>query len=171
MNVVARIGKPHGIRGEVTVEVRTDAPDQRFVAGAGFATLPDRGTLTLKSARWHNSRLLLTFDELSDRNRAEEFRNTELLVAADDIVDEDDAWDSDELEGLTVEIEDADGRRKVGEVLRVDYGVAQDLLVFRHVAGHEVLVPFVEQIVPEVDVDAGRILLDPPGGLLDPPDA
>ncbi|MCT4574488.1 ribosome maturation factor RimM, partial [Bacillus thuringiensis] len=77
----ARLGKPHGIRGEVTVEVRTDEPDERFVPGAVFSTEPDVGPLTLSRARWHRERLLLTFDEVADRNRAEEIRNT--LIACE----------------------------------------------------------------------------------------
>ena len=68
--VVARLGKPHGIRGEFTVEVRTDRPDERLVPGMTYATDPDIGELTLTSARWHRDRLLLAFDEVPDRTRA-----------------------------------------------------------------------------------------------------
>ncbi len=68
--VIARLGKPHGIRGEFTVEVRTDRPDERLVPGMTYATDPDIGELTLKSARWHRDRLLLAFDEVPDRTRA-----------------------------------------------------------------------------------------------------
>ena len=84
--VVARLGKPHGIRGEFTVEVRTDRPDERLVPGMTYATDPDIGELTLTSARWHRDRLLLAFDEVPDRTRAEEIRNTLLLAEQDDRV-------------------------------------------------------------------------------------
>ena len=162
--IAARLGKPHGIRGEVTVEVRTDDPDARFVPGAVFETDPDIGALTLERARWHRDRLLLTFAEVADRTRAEEIRNTLLLVdAADDEV-EDDAWSVDELVGLEVHLA-AGGA--VGTVADLTVGAVQDLLHVRTPDGREVLVPFVEEIVPEVDLETGRVLLTPPPGLLE----
>lgn len=162
MNVVARIGRPHGIRGEVTVEVLTDMPGEQFVVGAGFATEPDIGTLHLSSARYGNGRLMLGFDEITDRTGAENVRDTHLL--ADPIDAGDDAWDVSDLVGLTAKLA-ADGT-VVGSVVRLDHGAAQDLLVIASPAGDEALVPFVQKIVPVVDVEAGHVLLDPPGGLL-----
>ncbi|KZE22830.1 ribosome maturation factor RimM [Brevibacterium casei] len=161
--VVARLGKPHGIRGEFTVEVRTDRPDERLVPGMTYATDPDIGELTLTSARWHRDRLLLAFDEVPDRTRAEEIRNTLLLVEQDDEADDEEAWLLDDLIGLKAFV----GDEQVGEIVDVTNGTAQDLLHLRHTDGHEVLIPFVTEIVPEVDTDAGRIALTPPAGLLD----
>src|SRR5699024_6946373 len=89
--VIARLGKPHGIRGEFTVEVRTDRPEDRLTPGTAFATDPDIGALTLKSARWHRDRLLLAFEEVPDRNRAEEIRNTLILAEGDDEDEDPDA--------------------------------------------------------------------------------
>ncbi len=161
--VFARLGKPHGIKGEFTVEVRTDHPDERLVPGQSYSTDPDIGPLTLKTARWHRDRLLLSFEEITDRTRAEEVRNTMILgeIAAEE--DEDNAWYLDDLIGLEV----FEGDAKVGTVTDVTNGVAQDLLHMEHVDGHEVLIPFVEPIVPDVDLDAGRITVTPPAGLFD----
>lgn len=161
--VVARLGKPHGIRGEFTVEVRTDRPDERLVPGMTYATDPDIGELTLTSARWHRDRLLLAFDEVPDRTRAEEIRNTLLLAEQDDEADDEEAWLLDDLIGLKAFV----GDEQVGEIVDVTNGTAQDLLHLRHTDGHEVLIPFVTEIVPEFDTDAGRIALTPPAGLLD----
>ncbi|MGO1897003.1 16S rRNA processing protein RimM [Brevibacterium sp. Mu109] len=162
--VVARLGKPHGIRGEVTVQVRTDDPESRFVPGAVFTTEPDIGALTLERARWHRDRLLLTFEEVGDRSRAEEVRNTEILIdGADDEV-EDDAWRVEELVDLAVHLEDG---TRVGTVTDLTVGAMQDLLHVRTLAGEDVLVPFVEEIVPEVDLDDRRVLLTPPLGLIE----
>ena len=161
--VIARLGKPHGIRGEFTVEVRTDRPDERLVPGMTYATDPDIGELTLKSARWHRDRLLLAFDEVSDRTSAEEIRNTLILAEQDDETDEDDAWALDDLIGLTAYV----GEDVVGEIVDVTSGTAQDLLHLNHTDGREILIPFVTAIVPEVDTDSGRIVLTPPAGLLD----
>lgn len=160
---MARLGRPHGIRGELSVEVRTDAPERRFVAGAVFTT--DRGarTLTLGTAREHNGRLLLRFAEIRDRGAAEALRDVLLLA---DVAEEaeDDAWPVGRLVGLRAFTVDG---RDVGTVVAVEHLPAQDLLVVELPDGRRALVPFVSAIVPEVDVEAGRVLLDPPGGLLD----
>jgi 16S rRNA processing protein RimM len=161
--VIARLGKPHGIKGEFTVEVRTDRPEERLTPGESFATDPDIGPLTLKSARWHRDRLLLAFEEVPDRNRAEEIRNTLILAAQDDDDEDADAWYLDDLIGLKVYEDD----ELVGEIVDVTNGVAQDLLHMKHTAGHVVLIPFVTAIVPEVDVESGRIDVTPPASLFD----
>src|SRR6476661_4101602 len=78
--VVGRIGKPHGLRGHVTIDVRTDEPDRRFAPGAVLRAEPPAGsaspltTLTVATARWHSSVLLVTFDEVPDRTAAEAAR-------------------------------------------------------------------------------------------------
>ncbi|AOP54288.1 MAG: ribosome maturation factor RimM [Brevibacterium aurantiacum] len=161
--VIARLGKPHGIKGEFTVEVRTDRPDERLVPGQTYSTDPDIGELTLRTARWHRDRLLLTFDEVPDRNRAEEIRNTLILSDQEDDEVEDDAWYLEDLIGLRV----FDGETQVGEIVDVTNGTAQDLLHMKHVDGHQALIPFVTEIVPEVDVEAGWVKVTPPAGLFD----
>ncbi len=89
--VVGRVGRPHGLRGEVTVEVRTDDPEQRFVAGSCLATVPaERGPLTVARSRWHSGRLLVMFAGHEDRNAAEELRDTLLAIDSDQLVPLDD---------------------------------------------------------------------------------
>ena len=101
--VVARIGKAHGLKGEVTVQVHTDSPEERFVAGAAFVTDPaHRGPLTLRSTRVHNGIYLLAFEEAPDRTAAEGLRGINLLAAADDLV-EDDAWYEEDLLGFDLD--------------------------------------------------------------------
>ena len=79
--VVGRVGRPHGIRGEVTVQVRTDDPGRRFAAGSVLATEPaDRGPLTVLSSRWHSGRLLVSFAGSADRSQAESLTGTLLVV-------------------------------------------------------------------------------------------
>jgi 16S rRNA processing protein RimM len=165
--VVARIGKAHGLGGEVTVQVHTDDPRGRFTPGAVFATEAPPGSgvphqLTLRSARLHRDTWLLAFHEVPDRTGAEGLRGTRLLL--EPALDEEDAWYEDDLVGLRVL--DRAGA-PLGEVAGLDVGAAQDRLVVRLDDGSEALVPFVSAIVVEVDVDGGQVVLDPPPGLLD----
>jgi len=163
--VVARVGKAHGLRGEVTVQVLTGAPDERFVPGATFTTDPAAaGPLVLRSARDNNGILLLGFEHTDDRSGAEALRGIKLLadVLAHD--GDDEAWYERDLVGLRVVTIDGGD---VGEVTALQSRPAQDLLVLRLSDGREVLVPFVTAIVPEVDIEGGRVVLDPPPGLLD----
>lgn len=165
MFVVARIGKPHGLRGEVTVQVHTDDPEERFTPGTEFATEPDRGMLTLRSVRVHQQIYLLGFEGVPDRTAAESLRNTRILLAGEEEDrGDDDAWREEDLLGLTVVL--ADGT-VVGEVSALHTRDVQDLLEVRRTDGREVLVPFVEEIVPEVDEEARRVTIDPPEGLLE----
>jgi 16S rRNA processing protein RimM len=168
--VVGRVSRPHGVRGEMTVEVRTDDPDLRLAAGAVLATEPAAaGPLKVTRSRWHSGRLLVSFDGVADRDQADQLRGTLLLVDSADLEDlaDPDEFRDHQLVGLTVV--DAD-RQPVGEVTQVlHYG--QDMLVVAgsgNRAGREILIPFVSAIVPEVDLDAGQLRIDPPEGLLDP---
>lgn len=186
--VVARVGRPHGIRGEVTVDVRTDVPGDRFVPGASLHVVPvgtaraqraagtpgvaaparrPRGLptdVTLAGVRDHNGTLLLTFAEITDRDGAEALRGALLEAEVEDQPDEPDAWYDHQLVGLRVD--DTTGRT-LGEIVAVEHPPAQDLLVVRRQDGQRRLVPFVTAIVPVVDVAGGRIVVDPPGGLIE----
>ena len=163
--VVARIGKAHGLRGEVTVQVLTGAADARFVPGATFATEPEEsGPLVLRSARDHNGVLLLGFEGTQDRSGAEVLRGIKLLAEPLDDDGDEDTWYERDLVGLKAVTVGGDD---VGEVTSLRTGGAQDLLVLRLTDGREALVPFVTAIVPDVDIEGGRVVLDPPTGLLD----
>jgi 16S rRNA processing protein RimM len=167
---VGRIGRAHGIRGEVSVEIRTDSPDLRFVAGVQLTTEPDRaGPLTIQQTRWHSGRLLVRFDGIADRSGAEALRGVLLLteVDADERPTDPDEYFDHQLLGLRAVTAHGDD---VGEVTDVLHLPDQDLLVIGRV-DTEVLVPFVSAIVPEVDLSAGRVVIDPPRGLLDPTEA
>jgi 16S rRNA processing protein RimM len=167
--VVGRVGRPHGIRGEVSVQVRTDDPARRFAAGSVLATEPAaRGPLTVVSTRWHSGRLLVTFAGSADRSQAESLTGTLLVVDSAEVgppADPDEYNDYD-LIGLQVLTTAGDLVGTVKDVLH--HG--QDLLVVRPATGAEddALVPFVTAIVPEVDITAGRLVIDPPPGLLGP---
>ena len=168
--VVARIGKPHALKGEVTVQLHTDDPESRFVPGVVFQTRAAAGSgvprqLTLATTRVHQGIWLLGFVGIPDRTGAEGLRGTRLLLP--DLADEEDdgeGWYEADLVGLTARTPEGEA---IGEVIALELGAAQDRLMLRRPDGGEVLVPFVEAIVPEVDPDAGRLIVDAPPGLLD----
>ena len=170
--VVGRVGRPHGIRGELIVQVHTDDPDLRFAAGSVLDTEPaTRGPLTVATSRWHSGRLLVRFDGYADRDRAEELRGTMLVMDSAEVSQsgDPDEFHDYELIGLDVLTRAGEPVGVVSDVLHQ----GQDLLVIRprkaRPAGEpeEILVPFVAAIVREVDVAAGRLVIDPPPGLLD----
>ena len=161
--VVARIGAAHGLKGMVRLEVRTDDPAGRFAPGTVLSTDPaERGPLTVATAAERQGSWYVGFAEAPDRTAAEELRGTLLLVTADDD-EEEEAWYPHQLTGLAVE--DTTGRR-VGTVAGVQHLPAQDLLVVTEEGGQRTLVPFVSELVPVVDVPGGRVVIDPPRGLL-----
>ncbi len=165
--VVGRVGRPQGIKGEVTIEVRTDDPDQRFAAGAVLRTEPaERGPLTVEGARQQGRYLIVSFTGVLDRNSAELLRDSLLLVAVADLpplADEDEYYDS-QLLGLRA---DLDGGAELGAVTDVLHLPGGDVLVVRRPHGAEALIPFVKAIVPTVDLVLGRVLIAPPPGLLE----
>ncbi|VXB47155.1 Ribosome maturation factor RimM [Arthrobacter sp. 9AX] len=162
---VARIGKPHGIRGEVTVQVLTDAPEDRFVPGTEFVVEPaSAGPLIVSSARWNKDILLLGFEEIATRNDAETLRGAKLFIETEELdEDDDEGWYEHELVGLEARV----GSQVVGKVAALNTMPVQDLLVVTTPGGEEILIPFVEQIVPEVNIEEGFVLLTPPDGLFE----
>ncbi|MDR1150914.1 MAG: ribosome maturation factor RimM [Bifidobacteriaceae bacterium] len=160
--VVARIGGSRGVKGEVHLDIRTDRPAERLTVGTRFTTdRVDTGHLTLAAVRHDAKGWFARFTELPDRDAAEAARGA--LLFADPDPGEPDAWYPHELRGLAVELPDG---TPVGAIAGVISGPAQDLLEVREVDGAVALVPFVRALVPVVDVEAGRVVVDPPAGLL-----
>ncbi len=171
--VVGRVGKPHGVRGEVTVEVRTDEPDRRYADGAVLRVEAPRGsafphaTLTVDRTRWHQGVLLATFAELADRTAAEGARGVLLHadIPADASPDDPEEFYDHQLVGL--QAHDVGGAR-LGEVRALVHGAALDLLRVRTDDGRDALVPFVAALVPEVDLEGGRVVIADRPGLVRP---
>ena len=164
--VVGRVVKAHGLRGELVVEPRTDHVDARFAPGA---VLSVRGralpAVTVTAARRHGGRLLVQVEEVADRDGAEALRAAELTAPAlADAPQDPDEFHDHQLEGLAVVLVDG---TPVGTVTAVVHGAGGELLAVARPGGDEALVPFVAAIVPEVDLAGGRVVLDPPEGLLE----
>jgi 16S rRNA processing protein RimM len=173
--VVGRIAKAHGVGGEVSVEVRTDVADERYATGARLETDPaDRGPLQVERTRWHAGRLLVQFAGVSDRTTAELLRGTMLVVDSTTCPPPEhpeDFWDHD-LVGLRAETTSG---APLGVVTDVLHPPGPDVLVVRREdrdaasldGAAEVMIPFVSALVPVVDLGGGRVVVDPPEGLLE----
>ncbi|MEU0115729.1 ribosome maturation factor RimM [Streptomyces bobili] len=165
--VVARIGRAHGIKGEVTVEVRTDEPELRLAPGAVLATDPAaKGPLTIETGRVHSGRLLLRFEGVTDRTGAEALRNILLIADVDpeEFPEEEGEYYDHQLMDLDVVTKDG---VEVGRITEISHLPSQDLFIVERPDGSEVMIPFVEAIVTEIDLEEQRAVIDPPPGLID----
>lgn len=173
---VCRIGKAQGLKGEVTVQIFTDEPYERFEPGNVLCTADGEREFVIENARTFKNRWILLFEESQNRNDAEALNGTELYVHAEDAQElaAENAWYIKDLVGLQARLCEENHLGlpacTIGKVVDVLDG-AQSLLKIRldHPIDEEnktALVPFVEAIVPEVDVANGYLTIDPPGGLI-----
>lgn len=162
--VVGRIGRAHGIRGAVNIDVRTDEPARRFVQGARLLRR-DGGELELASVAWQRGRLIVTFAGFQDRTAVEALAGEELLAhveVAERPSGPEEYFDR-QLVGLRVLR--ASGE-EAGHVTGVLHLPSQDLLQVA-TGDSERLVPFVSALVPVVDLEGGIVRLADVGGLLE----
>jgi 16S rRNA processing protein RimM len=159
--------RPHGLRGELSVEVLSDAPD-RFAPGTGLGVGDPDGPgppepVVVRAARLHLGRLLLSLEGVEDRDAADRYRGAWLSipVASARPLEAGEFWPH-QLVGLAVV--DRQGRRR-GRVADVVPGAAHDLLAVDLDGGGRALVPAVAALVT-VELEAGRVLVDAVPGLL-----
>ena len=167
---VGRLVKAHGLKGALKLELYTDSPDQRFRAGQELELqVPETSewfgkTVKVAELRFYNQAPVLFLEGIQDRSQAETLVKAILLIETDleQLPEDPEAWYDHQLVGLTALV----GEEVVGKVIRVDHLPAQDLLAIETSNG-EVLVPFVKQIVPSVDIKTGQVVLTPPAGLFE----
>ena len=164
--VVGRLGRPHGVHGEISVEVRTDEPELRFAKGSKLSLKENQQLLTVLESRWHQEKMLVKFEEITDRDQANDIKGKTLVIEIDpnSIETKKDQYYEFQLTGLKVIDKN---KETLGQIKEVITGLAQDLLVVATVDKKEVLVPFVKQIVINVDLNQKLITMDPPLGLFD----
>ena len=160
--VVGRIAKPHGVRGEMQVEVRTDEPEVRFQVGATL--LMEETSVKLEAVKIHGKYLIVKFEGFNTRNDVEELRNRllEVEVNIDDVPNDEDEFYDYQLVGLRVLV----NSEVIGVTKEVLHLPGQDVLVVTQ-GDQEVLVPFVKEIVTEVHVAEKYLVVNPPPGLLE----
>ena len=166
MVVVGRIGRAHGIRGELNVDIRTDEPERRFAPGSSVRY--DGGSLTVSTARHHGGRLVVRFKGFDDRNAAETLHGKVLEVEIDDqeLPEDPEEFYDHQLVGLEARA----GERVIGTVTQVIHLPEQDTLAVK-TPEREILIPFVLDLVPEVNIGEGWLLIADMPGLLNPDEA
>lgn len=162
--VVGRIGRPHGLRGDVTIAVNTDDPDARFAAGSVLGTDPDRGPLTVANRRRSGGVLLLRFEGIEDRDAAEALRGTSLTVPAETLPESDDPDEFYDHQLIGLAVRDPSGQ-DLGTVVEVWHPPASPVLLVRRPDGSDEAVPFVRALVPTVDLAQSYLVVDPPEGM------
>ena len=170
--VVGHVTKPHGTRGELLVWPLTDRPGTVFAAGSELLAGDSEGRagegarrVVVAASRPFRKGLLVKLEGADDRSAAEALVGRYLLAAAAALepLEEGEVY-YHQLLGAAVELVDG---RPVGTVREVYETAPADLLEVTTDGGRLVLIPFTRQIVKRVDVAAGRIVIDPPAGLLE----
>lgn len=171
--IVGGVARPHGIRGELCIDSHADSPSY-FEKGATVRLsppqAPERGRdYTVRAARVHKERLLVTFEGISDRNAAETLRGLSVCVPASRLdPPEPDEVFLHELLGLRVRlVHSAPTDPDFGTLEDVRDSGGAELWVIRDSAGREILFPAADELVPEIDIEAGYVIIDPPPGLLE----
>ncbi len=167
--VVGRIGRAHGVRGDLFVEPFTDSPDERFAPGQTLMMSNDQ-SLTVATSKWHSGRLVVHFVGIDDRTAAEALKGSELTMDVDPqaLPEDPDEYYDHQLVGLTVVLTNGD---VVGVVSEMVHLPSQDLVIVKRDSLPEAMIPFVNEMVPTIDVVAGTMTITPPPGLLNEAEA
>lgn len=184
---VCRIGRAQGMKGEVTVQVFTDEPEWRFAPGSELFSQDGAQRYVVERSRTFKNRWIIKLEGCDDRNASEALNGLHLYGEADDPEDmlEADEWYPKDLIGLEARMEEdneigAPAGKVIGKVVDVIDSPAQSLLKIRlaepvetgtaadgtPIVEKTALVPFVDELVPQVDLEEGYLTLDPPGGLI-----
>ncbi len=150
----------------LSFEALVDDARERFVPGASFLTNEaDAQMLTIHRVTPMQNDFRISFVEVSDRNRSEDLKGTQItLPASERRALEDGEWWPEDLVGCNVMSIDGG---KIGIVHEVIIGAAQDRLVVIAPDGSKGAVPFVEALVPRVDIANDEIIVDLPDGLFE----
>ena len=170
--IVGRARKAHGLRGELAVEVITDAPDAIFASGArlfaGTTTgdlAPDRAELHVVQATPFKGGMIVSFREITDRTEAERWRDRYFLVPSTELPPpEDDEVYVHELRDMHVVLTSGEAVGTVTEVYELPQGLTLDV---RREGGSTVMLPYNDRFVTAVDREERVITVDLPEGMLD----
>ncbi|OXM84644.1 ribosome maturation factor RimM [Paenibacillus rigui] len=166
---VGKIVNTHGIRGELKIVPETDFPDERFAKGSELLFFDPQNGRTLpvvvESAREHKKLFMIKFQGFSNINEVEKYKGW-LLKVEEKYLSEltDDEFYHHEIIGCTVITDEGEELGTISEILSPG---ANDVWVVERPAGKPVLLPYIDEVVLEVDVDAKQVKVHVLEGLLD----
>ena len=161
--VVGKLRKPHGVRGEMIMEVLTDFPE-RLAVGCTLYVGKDYHPLQVRSLRWHNTMMLVAFQGMTSPEAVGEWRNAWVFVPAEDIPSlEDGEYYHHQLLGLAAITEEAERLGLVTDILETG---SNDVLVVQPASGAEILLPFTDEVIQEINLEEGIIHVRMLPGLL-----
>jgi 16S rRNA processing protein RimM len=162
--VVGKFRKPHGVRGEIRMSVLTDYPEL-LSPGKKIYVGPRYQAFTIKALRWHGGDLLLSLEELPDRTSVEVFRNIMVSMKSEDVPElPEGEYYLHQLVGLDVITDKDEILGKLQEILITG---ANDVYLVKTPAGEELLLPAIDEVVREIDLDQGLIRVHLIAGLRD----
>jgi 16S rRNA processing protein RimM len=166
---VGKIVNTHGIRGEVRVISKTDFPEERYKKGNTLYLFKENEIepipLKIESHRTHKNFDLLTFENYTNVNMAESLKGGILKVPESQLGElEEGEYYFHEIIGCTVYTDEGEEIGKIREILTPG---ANDVWVVKRNGGKEVLIPYIDEIVSKIDVEAKKITITPMEGLLD----
>jgi 16S rRNA processing protein RimM len=167
---VGKVITAHGTHGEISVEPFTDFPEERFAPGQVMLLGDEMESVEIEASRPHKSRMLVRFEHITSRDEAEALRGTWIFIPEEDAAElEDDTYYVHQIIGLTVQTVDGQILGTVGDVLVTG---ANDVYLIKPAAGvnggREILLPAIGEVIVEVDVAGGRLLVNLLPGILDP---
>jgi 16S rRNA processing protein RimM len=165
--VIARIAKARGIKGEVACNVETDFPERFEELEEVTVWMPtgDRLRLRVEDQWFHNDRVIFKFEGYDTMSAAERLVGGRLVISESDALElDEDQFYEYQLIGLEAVKVSGEG---IGRIVRLLRTGGTDVLVIEGADGKEILVPFADDICGEPDFEAGRIVIEPPEGLLE----
>ena len=165
---VGKIVNTHGIQGEVRVLSRTDFPDERFAIGTKLGLFKKDAKkpimVTIASRRQHKNFELLTFEGYPFIQDVEEFKESYLRIAEHDLTElEEGAYYHHEILGCTVFTNEGRELGKITEILETG---ANDVWEVTPPTGKKHYIPYIEEIVKEIDVEEKKVTIEVMEGLL-----
>ncbi len=163
--LIGKVVKPHGIRGWLKIKAYAESSATFSKAGTIFVHTAD-GKLEeweLVSIKPHKGHFLVELKGVDNRNKAEEFRNADIYIQKDILHKEEGEFFWYELIGLKVYLVSG---RYLGEIVQILPTGSNDVYIIRH-KEKEYLIPAIEDVVKEIDVEGGKMLIEPLEGLLE----
>lgn len=161
--VAGKLTRPHGVRGEMLMEIHTDFPD-RLKSGSQVFLGEHHKPHMIRSARGHSVGLIVAFDGYTNPEMAGQLRNQLVYVPSDNLppLPEGDYYHH-QLLGLRVKTTQDE---ELGEVEQILQTGANDVVLVRAHSGGEILIPYIDEVVREIDLDKGQITIELLPGLL-----